>query len=79
MSHSDPAVTTVPDEDAVLLTIDEASALLAVSRSTVKRLLAAGEVPAFRVGAAVRVPTYGIEAYLSRRAVAAHTDEGVVP
>jgi excisionase family DNA binding protein len=74
-----PTTPREADDDAVLLTIDEAAALLAVSRSMVKRLIASGQIPAFKVGeVAVRVPTAGIEAYLSRRRVAAPTThEGV--
>jgi excisionase family DNA binding protein len=74
MSHADPPASTLPreaDDDAVLLPLNEAAALLRVSRSTMKRLLATGAVPAFHVGTHVRVPTAGIEQYLLERRIGA--------
>lgn len=49
----------------VLLRLPEAAHVLAVSRSTVERLVASGELVSVRVGAGVRVRRDDLEAYIA--------------
>ena len=53
---------------AVLLTYQDAAARLAVSVSTVRRLVAAGSLPCVRVGASVRVQEAALDRYIRRAA-----------
>jgi excisionase family DNA binding protein len=54
-----------------LLGLTETSELLQVSRRTVERLVAAGELRAVRIGAAIRVEPKDLRAYLDRQGVGA--------
>lgn len=47
-----------------LLTVAEVAAALAVDPATVRRLVARGELPAYRVGRALRVAPEDVERYL---------------
>jgi excisionase family DNA binding protein len=60
------AVLTATDDTSELLTVAETMAKLRCSESTVRRLIATGELPAVRVGSArlVRVPQVGLDALL---------------
>jgi excisionase family DNA binding protein len=62
------AVLTAPDDTSDLLTVAEAMAELRCSESTVRRLIASGELPAVRLGTArlVRIPRAGLDALLER-------------
>ena len=53
---------------AVLLTYQDAAARLAVSVSTVRRLVAAGSLPCVRIGASVRVPESALDDFIQRAA-----------
>jgi len=56
------------DEMPLLLRAEEAAKLLSLGRSTVFQLLATGELPAVRVGRAVRVRRSDLERWIERRA-----------
>jgi len=43
-------------EDAPLLTVQEAAQLLRIGRSLAYHLVARGEIPAIRLGKAIRIP-----------------------
>lgn len=51
---------------AVLLTYQDAAARLAVSVSTVRRLVAAGSLPCVRIGASVRVSQAALDRFIER-------------
>jgi excisionase family DNA binding protein len=53
---------------AVLLTYQDAAARLAVSVSTVRRLVAAGTLPCVRIGASVRVSESALDRFIQRAA-----------
>lgn len=53
---------------AVLLTYQDAAARLAVSVSTVRRLVAAGTLPCVRIGASVRVSESALDHFIERAA-----------
>lgn len=50
---------------APLLTLDEAAAILRVSRRTLERLIGAGRIRPVRIGRSVRVTEREIEAFTS--------------
>jgi excisionase family DNA binding protein len=52
------------------LTIKDAAAYLGISRWTVNRLRASGELEAFRVGAGVRITRASADAYIERQRAA---------
>jgi excisionase family DNA binding protein len=54
------------DEPVVLLTIVEVAAALRVSKSTVKRLIARGELPVVRFGRSVRISVSELEGFVAR-------------
>ncbi len=54
-------------EPPLLLRAHEAGRLLGLGRSTVFELIAAGELPAVRIGRAVRVPRAGLERWVQER------------
>lgn len=56
--------------EAQLLTPSEAASLLRVSRSTVYRLIEAGELGSLRIGASRRIPMAAIAALTHRAGVA---------
>ena len=51
----------------LLLRAEEAAKLLSLGRSTVFQMLATGELPAVRVGRAVRVPRAALEQWVRER------------
>ena len=53
---------------AVLLTYQDAAARLAVSVSTVRRLVSAGSLPCVRIGASVRVQESALDHFIRRAA-----------
>lgn len=56
-----------------LLTKEEAAELLAVSETTVERLIAAGHLPAYRIGRAItRIDRADVLAYLESRRIRVH-------
>jgi excisionase family DNA binding protein len=55
-------------ESSELLTVREAGAFLRLSPPTMYRLIASGEVPAARVGKALRIRRSELEAVLARPA-----------
>ncbi len=61
------SITKTPDVPDQLLTLEQAAAILAISRRTLYRMIAAGEFPApLRVGGARRVAASDLTAYLTR-------------
>lgn len=64
--HLPAVVVGEADADVVtgLYTLDDAARLLRTSESTVKRLVAAGELPAVHIGRAVRIRPGDLVAYV---------------
>jgi excisionase family DNA binding protein len=60
----------------LLLRIPEAAARLGVGRSTVYELIQAGQLPAVRIGKAVRIPASRLEAWVELQARAAESHKG---
>jgi len=56
-----------PIEPPLLLRAHEAGRLLGLGRSTVFELIARGELPAVRIGRAVRVPRAALERWVRER------------
>jgi len=54
-------------EDRLLLNATEVARLLGLGRSTIFSLLAAGELPAIRIGRSVRVPRAALERWIEDR------------
>lgn len=50
----------------MLVSINRASELLAISPRTVRRLVARGDLPAVRIGRAVRIPLASVHSYIDR-------------
>lgn len=48
----------------LLLTVNEAAALLGIKRTKLYELLAVGALPSVRIGASRRVPVAAVEAYV---------------
>lgn len=62
------AITPPPASDRLLLRIPEAAEVLGISRSTMYKLIAAGDVPTVRIGErAVRVSRAALEAFVDRQ------------
>ena len=51
----------------LLLTVDEAAEALALSRSTIYRLLKSGDLVATRIGTAVRIPESSVRRFVDAR------------
>ncbi len=51
-------------DDAVLLTVREAAAVLRISRNLAYELVARGEIPAVRLGRVIRVPRTALDHWL---------------
>ena len=58
----------------LLLTVDEAAKALALSRSTIYRLLKSGNLVATRIGTAVRIPESSLQHFVDTRIRAARRD-----
>lgn len=58
----------------LLLRPNEAAELLAVGRSKLYELIAAGEVPSVKIGRSLRVPAAELEQWVTERAAAAAVD-----
>ena len=67
MVVSAPAVRPGPMEPSLLLTPAEVVRLTNLGRSTVYGMLASGELPAIRVGRAVRVRRSDLEAWIEAK------------
>ena len=67
MESSLPGEPTIAQERPLLLRAEEAAKLLSLGRSTVFQLLASGELPAVRVGRAVRVRRADVERWIEER------------
>lgn len=52
--------------ESYVLTVEEVSALLKMSESTVHRLIKSGDLPSIRVGRAVRVPKIAFERWFEK-------------
>lgn len=63
-------------QEALLLSVDEASRQLGVGRSSVYRLIAAGCIPTIRIGRRQLIPTTAIESFVVQQG-ANDTDRGV--
>jgi excisionase family DNA binding protein len=59
--------TTYLGRPVPLLRVNDVAALLAIGRRTVYTLVAAGELPAVRVGERLRFRLEDVDAYLERR------------
>lgn len=57
------------DTVRVTMTVEEAAALLGISRSAAYRAVAVGQLPAIRMGRRLLVPTAKLEVLLGRNAV----------
>jgi excisionase family DNA binding protein len=62
LEHSRP-LDVQDDSEEVLFTIPEVAVALRVSRSTVRRLIADGELGVMRIGRSVRVPSAVLESF----------------
>lgn len=51
----------------VLITVPEAARRLAIGRTLTYELIASNELPAVRIGRAIRVPADAIDAFIARR------------
>jgi excisionase family DNA binding protein len=56
-----------PDQEALLLTVPEAAAVLRLSASTLKLMIRRGELPVVRCGRAVRIPRRELELWVANR------------
>jgi excisionase family DNA binding protein len=54
-----------PTTNELLLRVDAAAARLAVSRTTLYRMVQRGEIPIVRIGSAVRIPVSSLERWLA--------------
>ena len=54
-----------PTTNELLLRVDAAAARLAVSRTTLYRMVQRGELPTVRIGSAVRVPVSALDRWLA--------------
>jgi len=52
--------------NATLISIAQAAELLGVSRDTVRRLLAIGELSSIKIGAAIRIPRADVDRVVTR-------------
>lgn len=55
-------------DDALVLTVSEAAQVLRISRNLAYELVAKGELPSVRLGRLIRVPRFGLEAWIARQA-----------
>ena len=60
--------------ERLLLTVDETAEALAVSRSTIYRLLKSGDLVATRIGTAVRIPEQALRRFVDTRTRVARLD-----
>ena len=67
LAPADERPLRIGQEQPLLLRAEEAARLLGLGRSTVFGLLAAGELPAVRVGRSVRVSRAGVEQFIAER------------
>ena len=58
----------------LLLTVDETAEALALSRSTIYRLLKSGDLVATRIGTAVRIPESSVQHFVDARTRVARRD-----
>ena len=58
----------------LLLTVDEAAEALALSRSTIYRLLKSGDLVATRIGTATRIPESSLRRFVDARIRVARLD-----
>ena len=61
--------------DRVLLRIPEAAERLALGRSTLYRLIASGELPTVKIGAALRIPAASLNTWAEERIKAAQAED----
>jgi excisionase family DNA binding protein len=64
-------------DEQLLLRIPEAAARLGLGRSTIYELIAAGELPAIKIGRAVRVPASRLTAWVEQQAQQAEAEQTV--
>jgi len=57
-------------ETKLLLSPDEACAVLGVRRSMLFKMLEAGEIPSIKIGRLQRIPVDGLRLYVERQVVA---------
>lgn len=66
--EDEPGVVTEGPLAPRLVDTDQAAALLGVSRSLMKQLLASGEMPSQKIGSLRRIAVSDIDAFVARRA-----------
>jgi excisionase family DNA binding protein len=76
MGEDDRSTGTGPAVPQQLHTVAEVADALRVSTMTVYRLVQSGDLPALRVGRAIRIPADGLGAYLASSEVVNHQQEG---
>ncbi len=60
--------------ERLLLTVDETAEALALSRSTIYRLLKSGDLVATRIGTATRIPKSSLDRFVDARTRVARLD-----
>ena len=63
-------------DEKLLLTVAMAQTRLSLGRTKVYQLIAEGELPACRIGRALRLPAKGLEEWAQKRASQPKTSEG---
>lgn len=56
------------EETPEMMTVQEAAVYLRISRDLAYELIAGGELPHVRLGRVIRVPRFGLEQWISRKA-----------
>ena len=64
-------------DQPMLLRAEEVAKLLSLGRSTIFQMLARGELPAVRVGRAVRIPRSALEEWIRQRTEGVDESVGV--
>jgi excisionase family DNA binding protein len=63
--------------EPILITVPEAARRLAIGRTLTYELIAANELPAVRIGRAIRVPADAIDSFVARQLSMPTHDTGV--
>ncbi|MGH9421884.1 MAG: helix-turn-helix domain-containing protein, partial [Thermoanaerobaculia bacterium] len=69
-SHSAARRTSghvTPDPSQSLLTVEEAAAVLRIGRNMCYELIRQGQIPHVRLGRLIRVPRFGLEAWIAQQ------------
>ena len=60
-------LTSINLESKVLVSVDEAAALLSLGRTMVYTLMMSGDLPSIKIGRMRRIPVAALHAYVSRQ------------